>query len=72
MSWEALDPEFRAIAERVCTERQLDVLRLKSRGAGWQRIAQILGLSKATVREHFKRGSIAIQQEIAAMRGVEA
>lgn len=70
MSWEALDPEFRKLAERVCTPRQLDVLRLKSQGAGWQRIAQILGLSTATVREHFSRASLRIRQETAALRGV--
>jgi DNA-binding NarL/FixJ family response regulator len=70
VSWEGVDPEFRTLAERVCTPRQVDVLKLKSSGAGWQRIAQILGLSKATVREHFSAASLRIRQETAALRGV--
>lgn len=78
MSWGALDPEFRALAERpgVLTARQLDVLKLRSTAGrdgqplGFQRIAQILGLSKATVREHYKLAVLRIQQEVAAMRGV--
>jgi DNA-binding NarL/FixJ family response regulator len=72
VSWGDLDPEFRAIAERpgVLTARQLDVLKLRAAGAGWQRIAQTLGLTTKTVREHFDRAALKLQQEIAAQRGV--
>jgi DNA-binding NarL/FixJ family response regulator len=72
MSWSDLDPEFRAIAERdgVLTSRQLEVLKLKASGAGWQLIAQTLGLTSKTVREHFDRASLKLRQEVAAQRGV--
>jgi DNA-binding NarL/FixJ family response regulator len=72
MSWGNVDPEFRAIAERpgVLTARQLDVLKMRAADMGWQRIAQTLGITSKTAREHFDRASHKLKLEVGAQRGV--
>lgn len=49
-SWERVPAELRERAERVCTPRQLQVLRLvHEHGESWRRIGRILDLHPATV-----------------------
>lgn len=50
--WNALDPELRELAERILTRRQLDTLKLHACGAGYDRIARVLGISRTTARGH--------------------
>lgn len=57
MSWDTLTPTVRTIAETTLTQRQLEVLKLHLgirdiRPMGYRRIALVLGISVATVREH--------------------
>lgn len=61
------DPEFEeiwAIAIDVCSERQLEVIRWRHRGASWRRIAAVMSLSPTTVRDHFRAGSDRIIAEL--------
>lgn len=51
MSWQDVDPELLAHLEATCTPRQLEALRLKHEGYGHRRIARILGISTAAVRD---------------------
>jgi DNA-binding CsgD family transcriptional regulator len=70
VGWSTLDPELRAIAERVLTARQLDALKLKAGGMGRRRIAVALGISEAAVRDRLAAAARKIREEVAAMRGV--
>ena len=45
MAWETMPPDFRALAESVCTPRELDVLRLRAQGMGAGAISSRLGIS---------------------------
>ena len=51
MSWTTMPPELRELAERVCTPRELDVLRLRAEGHGRYRIAAILGINGSRVEQ---------------------
>jgi len=70
-SWEGIAPELREVIERVCSERQIDVLRLKAQGVGNRRIGLHLGIDESTVRHHLRLASKRIQLEVAAMRGIQ-
>jgi predicted DNA-binding protein (UPF0251 family) len=48
MSW--ADYPDRQLAERVCTQKELDVLRLTAAEYGQRRAARILGISRDTLR----------------------
>lgn len=58
-SWNCLNPETKAVAEELLTDRQLEVFKLWMAGAGHKRIALMLGISPSTARTHKER---AIQQ----------
>ena len=70
-SWEGIAPVLREVMERVCTQRQIDCLRLKAQGIGNRRIGLLLEIDESTVRHHLNTGRRAIQREVAAMRGVQ-
>lgn len=53
-----------AVALRVCTPRQLQVLDLWRRGFGWKRIAGVLGLDTSTVRAHALAGRRRVVEEL--------
>jgi DNA-binding CsgD family transcriptional regulator len=60
VSWEALDPEARAIFERVCSPRELEVVNLRftlrhGKRLDWRRIARWLDLDESTVRAAWRR-----------------
>jgi DNA-binding NarL/FixJ family response regulator len=60
VSWEVLDPEARAIFERVCSPRELEVVKLRftlrhGKPIGWRRIARWLDLDESTVRAAWRR-----------------
>jgi hypothetical protein len=61
MSWDTLPPEVREVFERVCTPRELDVVKLRAQlgrdgePLGWRPIARCLNLSGSTVRDAFER-----------------
>ena len=48
--------EVWAVALEVCSDRQLEVIRWRYRGASWRQIATVLGLTHTTVRDHFQAG----------------
>ena len=56
--------ELDDIAWRVCTEKQLEVLRLRETGLGWKAIALILGVGPDTVRDHHRRAVANVMKEI--------
>lgn len=53
-----------AIAERVCTPKQLEALRLYDRGLSYRIIALHLGVSHQRVRELVERATQKIELEI--------
>lgn len=61
MAWETMPPDFRALAERVCTPRELDVLRLRAQGMGTWRIAAVLGISGYTVKNLRRNADMKMQ-----------
>lgn len=61
MTWANLDPAFRHMLETVCTDKQLEVLKLKQEGYGHRRIARILGISTAAVRARLDSAARRIQ-----------
>lgn len=70
-SWEGIAPPLREVMERVCTQRQIDVVRLRAKNYGYRRIGVVLGIDESTVRAHWKAATKNIQDEVAAMRGVQ-
>jgi DNA-binding CsgD family transcriptional regulator len=52
------------VALRVCTERQIHVLRLWVAGMGTRRISLALDISESTAREHLLRAQQKIKLEI--------
>lgn len=57
MSWNSLDPETRALAEKLCTDRELTALKLWHNGAGYRRIGLILGISMSSARDRVHRAT---------------
>ncbi len=55
--------ELHDIARRVCTEKQLEVLRLRETGLGWKAIALMLGVGPDTVRDHYRRAVANVNKE---------
>lgn len=55
MSWSTLPPEVRAIAEEVCTPKELEALKLWDGGAGYRRVGLMLGVDKSTARDRVQR-----------------
>ena len=55
MSWDRLSPELRALIEEVCTEKQINVLKLKAAGVSTRGIARVLDVDPVTVRGHLER-----------------
>lgn len=53
-----------AVARRVCTDKQLQVVQLHETGLGWKRIALILGVSPDTVRSHHRAAVHKILKEV--------
>lgn len=55
--------ELNDIARRVCTEKQLEVLRLRETGLGWKAIGLVLGIGPDTVRDHHRRAVANVNKE---------
>lgn len=55
MSWHSLDPTTRELAERLCTEKELQALKLWENGCGYRRTAHILGISMSSARDRIHR-----------------
>jgi transcriptional regulator len=68
--WASIHPDLRAIAERVCTVEQLDVLKLKAGGMGYRMIALSLGVTREAVRDRHRRAELNIAREVAARRNL--
>lgn len=65
--WTTMPPEFRELAERILTPRELDVLRLRAEGKGTWRIAAVLGISGDRVRQLRKAADLKLQRERTTM-----
>ena len=59
-------------AHRVCSPRQLEVIQWRYRGASWRQIANIVGITQSTVREHFRVGCDRIIVELDSPSGATA
>ena len=72
MSWNGVDPELRKIIERCCTQKEIEVLKIKAAypNAGRRTIAAMLGISDASVRDRLRSAERKIRQEVAAQRGI--
>lgn len=69
MTWPAdTPPELRAIAERVLTTKQLDVVKLLAAGYSLRRIALLLGVSRSAVRERAEGAQRRMQAELDRMK----
>jgi len=55
VSWATLPPEVRELAERVCTRKELEALKLWDAGAGYRRVALMLGISPSSARDRIVR-----------------
>ncbi len=55
--------ELYEIARRVCTEKQLEVIRLRETGLGWKAIGLVLGIGPDTVRDHYRRAVVNVTKE---------
>jgi len=55
--------ELMDIARRVCTKKQIEVVRLRETGMGWKSISLMLGIGPDTVREHWRRAVVKITKE---------
>jgi uncharacterized protein YjcR len=53
-----------SVAGRVCTAKQIEVIKLHEAGLGWKRIALILGVSPDTVRSHHRAAVHKILKEV--------
>lgn len=72
MSWNGVDPELRKLIESVCTEAELEVLKIKAAypNAGRRTIAAMLDISDSSVRDRLRSAERKIRQEVAAQRGI--
>jgi DNA-binding CsgD family transcriptional regulator len=70
IGWEAVDPEMRAIIQRVCTPKQVEVMKMKAAGFGIKRMAQALSITPEAVRSRLTSAELRVRREVAAMRGV--
>lgn len=52
------------LARAVCTDRQLEVIRLRETGLGWKAIALVLGVGPDTVRDHHRRAIANVMKEV--------
>lgn len=63
--WSGVDPELRAIVERVCTPKERDALELHMLGNGYKRIGRILGISRDAARARLDSARDKINKELA-------
>ena len=64
--------ELMDIARRVCTAKQLDVLRMHEAGMGWKRVSLMLGVSPETVKEHHRAAVRNITKEVERVEAVRS
>ena len=63
MSWAHVTPARRELAERILTAKQLDVLKLRTDGYSWRKIATALHIDQATARERYTRALDRLREE---------
>lgn len=51
MAWNDVPEEVRAAAEAVCTDKELEALKLAAAGYGQKRLAMTLGISRSSLRD---------------------
>ena len=52
------------LARAVCTDSQLEVIRLRETGLGWKAIALILGVGPDAVRDRHRRAVANVMKEV--------
>lgn len=62
--WADVSPDLREVIERVCTRRELEVLKMKAAGAGRRTISLALGISESAVRDRLNAAQRKIQAEL--------
>lgn len=58
-----------AVAERVCTARQLEIIELRNRGAGFRMIGTIMGIARSTARDHWEAALLRVARELTPSDG---
>jgi hypothetical protein len=56
--------DLTVIARAVCTERQLEVIRLRESGLGWKAMGLILGVGPDAARDRHRRAIANVMKEI--------
>ena len=65
MNWpDEVNASTRALVERVCTEAEVEVLKLKARGWGRRRIARMLAISDTAVRDRIRNAQRKLEREV--------
>jgi FixJ family two-component response regulator len=64
MAWANLEPGFRALTERVCTEAEVEVLKRVADGAGYKTVARELGITREAERDRWRAADRKIRQEV--------
>ena len=67
----SVSPDLRAIAERVLTEKELEVMRLVAWGWGQRRIASLLGITRDAVRDRAHRAKTKMLRELERLAAAE-
>lgn len=68
MAWEGIDPAIREVAERVCTAKQLEVMKLIAAGYSIRGIARALEIDRKTVKERVDRATDNINRALEAQQ----
>jgi DNA-binding CsgD family transcriptional regulator len=68
--WEGISRDLREIIERVCSAKEIEVLKLKAAGAGRRRMALVLDISESAVRDRLSSAERKVRREVAALRGI--
>ena len=55
MSWQSISPATRDQYTEILTPLQLDMLRHRTNGHSWRRIAMAVNLDESTCRGHYRR-----------------
>lgn len=71
MAWADVDPRLQAVAERVCTRAEIEVLALLAEDLSLRAIGRQLGVTRQAVQDRWRRAERKIQHEVAYQRGYD-
>lgn len=69
--WNNADADLVAVAERVLTPRQLEIVKLYNSNYGIKRIARVLGITASTVKGHLAAAELKMLKALDKQGGQE-